>query len=114
MRHGMICVFLKLATPSHRNSGLSQYNSMLYTNIHKIKRTHRYNLRIRYIKFVGNIKKWQYCYKFEIKYRGKIVPTDPFNYTVVVVHDLPRRFRSRRRAIHIGVLPRYSCVYTQL
>ena len=54
--------------------------------------------RIRYIKFGGNIKEYEYFNKFEIKYCGKIVPTDPFNYTVVVVHDLPRRFRSRRRA----------------
>jgi hypothetical protein len=30
MRHGMICVFLKLATTSHRNLGLFQYNSVLY------------------------------------------------------------------------------------
>ena len=39
---------------------------------------------------------YEYFYKFEIKYCGKIVLTDPFNYTVVVVHDLhvprpPRR-----------------------
>jgi hypothetical protein len=40
--HGMICVFLKLATTSHQNLGLFQYNSVLYTNMHKIKRTHRY------------------------------------------------------------------------
>ena len=47
--------------------------------------------RKRYIKFGGNIKKYEYCNKFEIKYCGKIVLTDPFNYTVVVVHDLPRQ-----------------------
>ena len=59
------------------------------------------NSRIRYIKFGGNIKEYEYYYKFEIKYYGKIVLIDPFNYTVVVVHDLPRRFRSRRRARYI-------------
>jgi hypothetical protein len=56
------------------------------------------DLRIRYIKFGGNIKKYEYCYKFEIKYCGTIVLTDPFNYTVVVVHDLPRQHSVIRRA----------------
>jgi hypothetical protein len=54
--------------------------------------------RIRYIKFGGNIKEYEYCYKFEIKYYGKIVSTDPFNYTVVVVHDLVRQDSVLRRA----------------
>jgi hypothetical protein len=44
--------------------------------------------RIRYIKFGVNIKEYEYCYKFEIKYCDKIVLTDPFNYIVVEVHDL--------------------------
>ena len=34
--------------------------------------------RRRYIKFGGNIKEYEYCNKFEIKYCGKIVLTDPF------------------------------------
>ena len=38
-------VFLKRATTSHRNLGLFQYNSVLYTNVHKIKRTHRYGFK---------------------------------------------------------------------
>ena len=38
------------------------------------------DLRIIYIKFGGNIEKYEYCYKFEIKYCGTIVLTDPFNY----------------------------------
>ena len=54
--------------------------------------------RIRYIKFGGNIKEYEYFYKFEIKYYGKIVLTDPFNHTVVVVHDLPRQDSVLRRA----------------
>jgi hypothetical protein len=33
------------------------------------------------LKFGGNIlKEYEYFYKFEIKYYGKIVLTDPFNY----------------------------------
>ena len=55
-------------------------------------------MRIRYIKFEGNIKEYEYFYKFEIKYYGKIVLTDPFNYTVVVVHDLARQDSVLRRA----------------
>ena len=35
--------------------------------------------RIKYIKFGVNIKKYEYCYKFEIKYCGKTVLTDSFN-----------------------------------
>ena len=53
---------------------------------------------IRYIKFGGNIKEYEYCYRFEIKYCGKIVLTDPFNYAVVVVHDLLRQDSVLRRA----------------
>ena len=55
-------------------------------------------MSIRYIKFGGNIKEYEYFHKFEIKYYGKIVSTDPFNYTVVVVHDLPRQDYVLRRA----------------
>ena len=36
------------------------------------------DLSRRYIKFGGNIKEYEYCNKFEIKYCGKIVLTDPF------------------------------------
>jgi hypothetical protein len=54
--------------------------------------------RIRYIKFGINIKKYEYCYKFEIKYCGKIILTDPFNYLVVKVHDLLRQDSVLRRA----------------
>ena len=55
-------------------------------------------MRIIYIKFGGNIEKYEYCYKFEIKYCDTIVLTYPFNYTVVVVHDLPRQDSVLRRA----------------
>jgi hypothetical protein len=47
---------------------------------------------------VRSLQEYEYCYKFEIKYCGKIVLTDPFNYTVVVVHDLARHDSVRRRA----------------
>ena len=54
--------------------------------------------RRRYIRFGGNIKKYKYSNKFEIKYCDKIVLTDPFHYTIVVVHDLPLQDSVLRRA----------------
>ena len=56
------------------------------------------NSRIRYIKFGVNIKKYKYWYKFEIKYCGKTVLTDPFNYIIVEAHDLVRQDSVLRRA----------------
>jgi hypothetical protein len=67
----------------------------------KLSEPIRTDSRIRYIKFGGNINEYEYCFKFEIKYCGKIVLTHSFNYTNVVVHDLPRRDSVLRRARNI-------------
>ena len=48
------------------------------------------NSRIRYIKFRVNTKEYEHFCKFEIKYCGKTVLTDPFNYIVVAARDLMR------------------------
>jgi hypothetical protein len=55
--------------------------------MHKINSTHTY----RFEDTIYKIKDQKYCYKFEIKYCDEIVSTDPFNYTIVVVHDLVRQ-----------------------
>ena len=59
------------------------------------------NSRIRYIKFGGDIKEYEYFFINLIKYYGKIVLTDPFKYTVVVVHDL---LKYRADSVLVGVL----------
>ena len=61
------------------------------------------NSRIKYIKFGVNIEKYEYCYKFEIKYCGKTVLTAPFNYIVVEACDLAHQksgFRRTRIEMH--------------
>jgi hypothetical protein len=52
---------------------ISVINSVLYTNMQKVKRTQWYKFEDKIYKFGGNIKEYEYCYKFEIKYCGKIV-----------------------------------------